>query len=543
MAAFEAVRDALAGKTTQWLKCNFVLPKTNTDKISFAATLPAETRGAATHFISHAYDYEFLKVVDAVRTWEARQPTGSGPFFYYFDLLVVNQHAHSERIVPFEVLRDTFASGVRGTGHTLLFLEWEADPRSIPRALTRAWCIFEVFSTLDAKASFQVIVSPEDEVKLEEAMVESFDDLAHRTCVVDAAKSSTREPQDLENIHRCITEGPGFLRVNQMVIEALNVWMVDTGRRALARIPDAIERATSTLQSALACLLKAQGDLAAAEPLLRGALEGFCSKLGASHPHALGSKNNLADLLRDKGELAEAERLVREAVDGYRRGLGDDHLDTLVAIENLAGLLQDQGKMAEAVPLYGEALAGFRVRLGDSHPNTLGSMNNLADVLKDQGKLPQAEALHREALAGFRRVLLDCHPSTLTSISNLGRLLRLQGKYEEAEALCREALDGRRRVLGDSHPLTLGSIDNLAQLLSDQGKLTEAELLYREALAGRRRVLGESHRQTLKTLEHLQHLLQLAGKSPQKLMLLTEPCQACASRPRPFVFSSDFDYN
>jgi len=69
-------------------------------------------------------------------------------------------------------------------------------------------------------------------------------------------------------------------------------------------------------------------------------------------------------LLRDQGRLAEAEPLMREALGGRRHQLGDSHPDTLISINNLAVFLKAQGKLAEAEPLMREAHHG-----SESHPN------------------------------------------------------------------------------------------------------------------------------------------------------------------------------
>lgn len=126
-------RDALAGKTTAWLKYEHVIPATREDARVYVDLLLArpdggELVGDATHFFSHAYDYAFLDAVDAAEAWARRNPRdGGGAHFFYFDLLVVNQHATA--IVPFETLRDEFGGGVRGIGRTLFMLDYE-QPRS-----------------------------------------------------------------------------------------------------------------------------------------------------------------------------------------------------------------------------------------------------------------------------------------------------------------------------------------------------------------------------------------------------------------------------
>ena len=94
-------------------------------------------------------------------------------------------------------------------------------------------------------------------------------------------------------------------------------------------------------------LLKNKGDLAAAEPLCREALEGLRETLGKRHPHTLSSIHNLGLLLGAKGDLAAAETLLREALEGQRETLGKRHPHTLISIKTLdrLALLQGKGKL------------------------------------------------------------------------------------------------------------------------------------------------------------------------------------------------------
>jgi len=135
-------RAAFAGLSTDDVKRRIILAATGHTRTAYATQLLAAGSphvAPATAFISHAYDDEFLGVLDAVAALEAREGTSA---FYYFDLLVVNQHGQGA-VVPFEVLRDEFGRSVRAIGRTLLVLRW-ANP--IP--LQRAWCVFEMATTL-----------------------------------------------------------------------------------------------------------------------------------------------------------------------------------------------------------------------------------------------------------------------------------------------------------------------------------------------------------------------------------------------------------
>ena len=60
--------------------------------------------------------------------------------------------------------------------------------------------------------------------------------------------------------------------------------------------------------------------------------------LGSRHPYTLISIDRLGGLLQEKGDLAAAEPLLREALEVRRETLGDRHLSTLLSTRNL-GLL------------------------------------------------------------------------------------------------------------------------------------------------------------------------------------------------------------
>ena len=493
-------RAAFEGKSTDWVKQNVVLPSTFSDKTSYVAPLAAAGSphvAPATAFISHAYADEFLGVLDAVAALEAREDT---PSFYYFDLLVVNQHGHCA-VVPFEVLRHEFGRSVHAIGRTLLVLRW-ANP--IPLQL--AWCVFEIATTLAVGAGLKVLMPPIDAATFREALERDFDSLVYKTCNVDVEKASARDESDLANIKRVIREAGGFLKTNQLVIGAMQSWMVEEGRAALAAM-EVGERGVSALINSLANLLRNQGKLHEAEPLYLEALAARRRTLGNEHPDTLLSTNGLANLLEAQGKLGEAEPLFLDALAARRRNLGNEHPDTLRFINSLATLLKTQGKLGEAELLYVEALAASRRTLGNEHHMTLASINDLAILLSDQGKLGEAEPLYLEALAARRRTLGNEHPDTLRSINNLAILLTAQGKLGEAELLYLEALAAQRRTLGTEHPDTLNCIFNYAHVLLKQGKRQEAFEQYRLELEGVRRVLGESHPSTQQSLLNYQQLL------------------------------------
>jgi tetratricopeptide (TPR) repeat protein len=418
-------------------------------------------------------------------------------FFYYFDLLVVNQHGQTAAVAP-DVLWREFTGGVRAIGRTLLVLTLDASEKG---ALTRAWCVAEIVAGLQiggssdkapgegadrSAAAFEVIMSPAEEAKFHAELTGDFDKLVYRTCNVDlerchayhgdecleggvcrdvSADRVVRCSNDLAFVLDNVRRELPFAEANKRVIACMRGWMVQAARERLTGIADPDERAGSSLQYYLARLLKDCGRLSEAEPLLREQVEVRRRVVGDAHPNTLASISNLGQLLQARGDLDGAEPLLREALAVSRRTLGDAHPSTLVSINYLGLLLQGRGDLAGAEQLLREALEARRRTLGDTHPDTLPSINSLGLLLQDRGDLDGAEPLFREGLAASRRTLGDAHPSTLVYINNLGRLLKARGDLDGAEPLFREGLAASRRTLGDAHPHTLVYLGNLGQLL------------------------------------------------------------------------------
>lgn len=508
IAGFDAViaaaggRAALDGVTTGALKYAHVLPTTAAAAVAYSDELRARPNGAdlvgaATQFLSHAYDYAFLDAVDAAAAWERRNPRADGSsHFFYFDLFVVNQHGQNT-IVPFEVLRNEFGGGVRSVGSTLFMLDYAA-----PLSLSRAWCVFEAAMTLACGARFEVVMVPRSEAAFAQALVDDFDSLLTKTCAVDVETATAREPGDEANIKRAVREVMGgFDAVNKIVIGSMRTWMAGAGRTALRAMPD--DRAVGELQSKLARLLMCDGEYDEAEELMREALQ---ARRASGHCSTLQAATNLAQLLLVRGKLGEAEPLCREALTGFLCTEGETHRDTLTAMNDLATLLQKRGLYDEAEPLFRTVLD--RRREGALDAELLAATNNLAFLLQQSGKIDEALSLFRDCVAGFRSLLGASHPNTLSATNKTALLLYNAQFPDEARPLFNEVLSVRRKVLGDKHPDTLVSVANLADFMFSTGEVADAEALFREALEGRRAVFGDKNPTTLLSFGWLVHLLR-----------------------------------
>ncbi len=156
------------------------------------------------------------------------------------------------------------------------------------------------------------------------------------------------------------------------------------------------------------------------------ALRAFCESIGyiPAAPAGARSLNNLALLLAAQGDYAAARPLLERTLAIQEAALGPTHPDTADSLNSLAGLLDTQGDPAAARPLYERALAIYEATLGPTHPTTATSLNNLAALLHTQGDYAAARPLYERALAIMEQALGPDHPDTRLYRANRDALVR-----------------------------------------------------------------------------------------------------------------------
>ena len=188
--------------------------------------------------------------------------------------------------------------------------EWR---RRGPGAMTRAWCMFELVSSLARGARLHVVLSPADVEGFEELLTTQFDEIAKVIAALDARDAQISKTEDREYILKSVAKLDGGLgAVTAVVCAAMREWLAAEGAAAVARLPRGT-RGTSRLLMSYVRLLQDQGKLDEAAPLFREALDARRATLGDRHPDTLTSINNMASLLQAQGKLDEAAVLRREA--------------------------------------------------------------------------------------------------------------------------------------------------------------------------------------------------------------------------------------
>ena len=235
----EAV-DRLAGLSTDEVCGDIIKPACTAaswpedeKERSYARMVRAEGEtgvGEANVFASHAWTFVFEELVESLRFFETQQiAAGEEPSLFWLDIFVVDENA--AHTYPSEWWQTSFTQAVGTIGHTALVL----TPWSAPVPLRRAWCLWEIYSTLGENAKLSVCMSDAESADFHRALVENVDGVITALCTIDAETAEAGSKKDLDMIFAAVrTLDGGFQTLNTTVMDQMRSWLIDSMIRALA---------------------------------------------------------------------------------------------------------------------------------------------------------------------------------------------------------------------------------------------------------------------------------------------------------------------
>ena len=282
--------------------------------------------------------------------------------------------------------------------------------------------------------------------------------------------------------------------------------------------------ATATVLNELAIFHYGQGEFAAAEPLLRRALQIREKALGAGHAQTAQALNNLAQVLQELGRYAEVEPLLERALAMYEKTQGPEHNDVANALNNLASLYRLTGNYPKAEPLYLRALAIREKTTGPESPATAVVLNNLGLMHHQAGALEKARPLLERSLA-IREKAAPESPDVARALNNLAIVAQEEGDVDRAEPLYRRSAALYEKAAGRRHPLTTQVLNNLAVVLFLKGDHAAAGPLYEEAIANRTAALGSTHPEIAYSLTSQAIFLDATGRLDEAVAKQTQAAE------------------
>lgn len=510
------ITTSLQGMTTTDVNTNFLKPATIDMKSSYCDLLRSnspESVGVASVFISHAWRFRFLDVVEALHFHFGE----NNDVILWFDLFSNNQWSAPD--LDFTWWSTTFKSAIEQFGHTVLIL----SPWDNPIPLGRAWCLFEIYCSVLTGSKFEVAMS-ESEQKRFVSNIESFgyEVVKKMIGVVDLEHSVAWNPRDKDCIFEAVRQtSGGFDALNSAIFERLREWVVATTKSAIERTVDEVE--LLSLRSCLGELLHGQGRYDECLIELNHCFSQRCMTLGSNDPQTLFSMNLLAIAYRDRGDLTVAETLSFDCLEKRKVHLGSNHPQTLLSMNILGTIYSFQKKHALAMQAHSECFERRKVHpdLGPNHADTLISQNNLANVYFYQGAYSLAQQHFVDCLERRQRVLGENHPDTLKTMNNLGNVYKSLGVNDKAEHMLAQVLQKRTTKLGRSHPDTLRSLFNVASIF-EKSRPSEAEALFEECLTLRRKTLRVGNSDLLNSIRSLGCFYKNTGRLNRAEPLLRE---------------------
>ena len=281
---------------TWQLKESIVVPATSARKCPYVNILDSHFVGKATVFVSHAYSYLVADTFEVMLRYEESHPNS----FFWFDPFSLNQHSDTG-VVDTATLEHAFGDNILSIGSTLIV----SSPWNDPCFLNRAWCLFELMTSINVKVPVEILVPHAQEQIFVKDLANNFEVVYEALARIDSRKAQAREAKDLEAINRAIERTATHAGLNIMANKAMRKWLLDTVLGEEIR-------------------LKQSGD----DMKLRD----------FQYPSTI--------MLYELGDFIEGERMARECLLGCEERLGPDHSDTLASVNSLAMLLQAQGSEA-----------------------------------------------------------------------------------------------------------------------------------------------------------------------------------------------------
>eukprot|EP00912_Choanoflagellata_sp_UC4_P000214 UC4_evm4s135 len=216
-----------------------ILKKEHTSYCNWASRQPSQISldpdgspgwGQASVFVSHAWKYPFDLSCQAIASY-AKELTKQGntkhhpgcvltkdksnktickPYFW-FDIFTVNQFEASS--YPQDFWTTTFQDEVRSIGHTLLILH----PWDHPIPLTRSWCVWEMYCTLNTGAEMHIRQSGKDAEKLDRALAENTEETMAKILNVNTQHAEAWKESDRNLISEAIRTTVGHEPLNKMI--------------------------------------------------------------------------------------------------------------------------------------------------------------------------------------------------------------------------------------------------------------------------------------------------------------------------------------
>jgi len=328
--------SALKDLSTTEVCDRYMKPLTSQSRQSYCEMKAESLRtdvAIATVFISHAWKLKFLHVVDTLKShFHSTQHSA----IIWFDLFSNNQHAAVD--LDFSWWSTTFKSAIAKFGRTVLVL----SPWENPIPLSRAWCLYEIFCSINSGAKFEIAMMPVDEMNFIEAVKNDSFVVLKMIGDINLSKSEAFNPVDKDQIFDAVRSTVGFDVLNSTIFERLRVWVVNCIEHSIEVSPNEQDRLL--LIFALAQILRQQGRFRECDAHYANCIS--AQRLLTDDPNILARfLNGFGYNLWYQARYEEAEPLLLESYAIRKDLFGLDNDITMTSLNTLCQLYRAQNRL------------------------------------------------------------------------------------------------------------------------------------------------------------------------------------------------------
>ncbi|KAF0696110.1 hypothetical protein As57867_013065, partial [Aphanomyces stellatus] len=473
-------RYAFQGLSTKDVCMKFVKPFTASSQLSLVDHVLRNDPESdlyvqpATWFVSHAWNYMFLDVVDALRDFFDDLGVDSDSVAVWFCMFNNNQHLVQGQ-VRFEFWVDSFQRALTSIGNVVMVL----SPWYNPTTLTRAWCVFEIYVAIVTDARFEVAMAKAQK----EAFLDDIkDDSAFYKMLgtINSEEARTAVPSDRDNIFHALQQANLFFAdLDRMLFNVLEAWMLRT--------------------------IQSQVNVSIGDDK-------------AQWLAAMGAMNI------DKRLYDEAKVCFTDAVHLYRQPTGRTDDPRIWKAMARIGEIHVNTHQPRTVwePIFQKAMAHQTALLGESHYDTLTTILLLGQAYVVGGDIALGLSILTKCFQLSDGVYSDERPLILGLMNMIGMAYSYLNQLHEAHAWRQRCYDRAVRALGKTNPLACFSAFNLCTSQLKLGEYIPATLLMQDVYESRRRKHGATHDDTWFAYIRLGHLYVFQGKYDTASRILYE---------------------
>ncbi|KAF0717482.1 Aste57867_2261 [Aphanomyces stellatus] len=430
----------------------------------------------ATWFVSHAWGYKYLDVVDALSDFFVELGLEADGVAVWFCMFNNNQHIIDNATQPFQFWVDSFQTALKAIGNVVMVL----SPWNNPATLTRTWCVFEIYAAMKNMVRFEVALCK----KQKQEFLDDIGDqrsFLNMLATIKSESSRTYVPNDRTGIVELMAkENIGFADLDRVLFDVLEAWM-------LRVVQNQIEHCSMGDRAKWNFVLGriwSEKDKPKAKLYMDEAVRIYRDVLEDQDLATWKVLAARACLIEFMDEPREAwEPMFQEALERQTNRFGQQNIDTLTIMCELGLAYLNHSAFDLAMPLLETCFEICTTTYGGNNDLSLRAMNGLGIGYFYQNQLKQAEVWWVRCYDRRRHLLGDDHPSTISTANNLSVVYSKQGKFLLGAAICENVYLSRQRTFGPTDDRTWIIYENFGIMLQFQGKYTRAMNIFLECIA------------------------------------------------------------